>query len=196
MHKIIPPSAVLIPEHADQVFSGVLFDVFQWQQLLFDGSYACFEMLRRIDSVCIIAVIDDKLMVLDETQPNMQPFVTFPGGRVDPEDHTPLRAAQRELKEETGYELSDWKLLSVKQPSEKMEYFVYTYLAYGSYTQATVKHDAGERISVRLEPYEAVRQMAAGDTGRLQKGNGWFKCAETLQALLCLPEYEGKEVER
>ncbi|KKP89624.1 MAG: NUDIX hydrolase [Candidatus Moranbacteria bacterium GW2011_GWC2_37_73] len=33
-----PKSTQLIPEHAKKVFSGTFFDVYQWEQEMFDGS--------------------------------------------------------------------------------------------------------------------------------------------------------------
>lgn len=46
-----------IPSHAVKVFSGVIFDVYQWQQELFNGETATFEALRRPSTVVIIPVV-------------------------------------------------------------------------------------------------------------------------------------------
>ncbi len=43
--RTLPKNAILIPDHATCVFRGMLFDVYQWQQEMFDGSIETFEML-------------------------------------------------------------------------------------------------------------------------------------------------------
>lgn len=47
--RTLPDNAIMIPEQAGCVFHGEIFDVYQWQQEMFDGSYERFEMLRRPD---------------------------------------------------------------------------------------------------------------------------------------------------
>ena len=93
-----------IPSHARCVFSGVLFDVFQWEQELFDGSTATFEAVRRLPSVQILATTpDDRVILLREEQPFVGRFVAVPGGRID-RGHTPEETVLRELREELGPE--------------------------------------------------------------------------------------------
>ncbi len=48
---------VKIPSHAVKVFSGVIFDVYQWEQELFNGNVSTFEALRRPSTVIIIPVV-------------------------------------------------------------------------------------------------------------------------------------------
>ncbi|MEI7603954.1 MAG: hypothetical protein WCJ19_02970 [bacterium] len=53
-----PPISQPIPEDAVKVFSGVIFDVYQWQQLQFDGTYATFEKIKRNDVALVIPIMD------------------------------------------------------------------------------------------------------------------------------------------
>ncbi len=46
-----------IPTHAHKVFSGVIFDIYQWDQELFNGKVATFEALRRSSTVMVVAVV-------------------------------------------------------------------------------------------------------------------------------------------
>ena len=55
--RTLPDTAILIPDHATCVFHGALFDVYQWQQEMFDGTYETFEMLRRPDTIAVIAIV-------------------------------------------------------------------------------------------------------------------------------------------
>ncbi len=48
-----PASKQPMPDHARRVFRGEVFDVYQWEQEMFDGSKAVFEKLIRQDTVII-----------------------------------------------------------------------------------------------------------------------------------------------
>ena len=68
MKKVIPSDAVLVPNQAERVFKGMIFDVYQWPQKFFDGTEGTFEMLKRPDTVSVICVVDDKILVIDDEQ--------------------------------------------------------------------------------------------------------------------------------
>ncbi len=154
--RILPDKAYLIPESADRVFEGEIFDVYQWQQQLFDGNYATYEMLKRPDTVYVVAVDDEgKVIVCDEEQAGgIFRKNHLPAGRVDPEDESVLAAAQRELLEETGWTYRDWKLLEVTQPEIKIEWFVYFFLAQNPVNQIEQNLDAGEKIYPKAISFE------------------------------------------
>jgi len=44
MRNIIPKNARLVPEEAKLVFKGIIYDVYQWEQKMFDGTFSTFEM--------------------------------------------------------------------------------------------------------------------------------------------------------
>ena len=91
-----------LPENAKCVYKGKLFDIYNWEQEMFDGSFETFEAVKRCDSVQVIAVTPNKkLIITKEAQPYVGNFLSIPGGRVDKgEGHE--EAAKRELIEETG----------------------------------------------------------------------------------------------
>jgi len=147
--RTLPKNAHLIPSDAKQVFKGEIFEVYQWQQELYDGTFETFEMLKRPDTVTVIALDGDDVIVLDEEQPNgIVRRDSLPGGRVDPVE-TPIEAVKRELEEETGYQFNDWILLNVVQPEKKLEWFRYLYVAYNKTSEVETRHGAGERIEVK-----------------------------------------------
>jgi len=39
-----------LTSQAQRVFKGIIFDVYQWKQKMFDGSQGIFEMLKRPDT--------------------------------------------------------------------------------------------------------------------------------------------------
>ena len=93
------------PNNSKLVFKGVLFDIYQWKQKMYDGSFETFERIFRKPSVNIIATVDKKIMVLVQEQPTKPLFLSLPGGRNENRE-TVLKTAKRELLEETGYKAS------------------------------------------------------------------------------------------
>ncbi len=159
MRNIIPKDAHLIPPQASRVFKGIIYDTYQWQQKLFDGSEKTFEMLRRPDTVKVIAVKDNRLVVLEQEQPNQASFCDIPGGMHDNEHESEMDAAKRELLEETGLTFGTWRLLEVTQPNYKIEQFVYIFLATDFESETEPHLDAGEKIEVKLLDLEEVKAM-------------------------------------
>src|ERR1700691_3967497 len=119
MRSYIPSDARLIPDQANCVFRGKIYDVYQWQQQMFDGSFETFEMLKRPDTVKALAIKDDSLVVLEQEQPGSKLFFDLPGGRHDVASETELEAVKREMLEETGLTFGSWKLIEVTQPFSK-----------------------------------------------------------------------------
>ena len=135
-----------IPDKAKKVFTGVIFDTYHWDQEMFDGSTAKFEMLGRPDASRIIATSDNKIILSQEKQPTCPEVTGTFGGRVD-EGETPLECAKRELLEESGLESQDWELFSSHEPyPEKMDFTVYTYIARNCKKIKEPTKDPGEII--------------------------------------------------
>lgn len=196
MKKVVPDNAVLIPDKASLVFNGVIFDVYQWPQQMFEGPDETFEMLRRADTVTVIGVSGSKILVIDDDQPHTGSRISFPGGRVDPRDGSTLVAAQREMREETGYEFKNWRLIKVWQPHTKLEWFIYLYLAWDGEKVADAHLDPGERITVQLYDFSTVKGMALTKSGYLGESKDAFEAIHSMDELLALPEFTGTEVDR
>lgn len=196
MRKIIPKDAVLIPDDAKRVFDGVIYDVYQWEQPSFSDATMVFEMLKRPDTVSVICVTDEGILVLDDEQPHRGKRVTLPGGRVDEEDETTLSAAQREVKEETGYSFAKWRLVSAFQPQPKLEWFIHIYLAWEATHKGDTNHDDGEKIDVSVKSFQEAKQMIENRAGFLGENQELFEQADSIEQLLHLPEYKGQEVDR
>jgi ADP-ribose pyrophosphatase len=196
MKKVIPSDAVLIPDSAERVFEGMIFNVYQWQQQLFDGSEYTFEMLKRTDTVSVICIADDKILVIDDEQPHLGSRKSFPGGRVDPGDATIEDAAKREVLEETGYAFDNWRLIKVHQPYRKVEWFVHVLLAWDVTYKQAPKLDAGEKITLEPVTLEDLKRLIADRTGYLGESVDIFEGITRLEDLIQLPAFTGQEVDR
>jgi ADP-ribose pyrophosphatase len=196
MKKTIPVDSILVPEQAKRVFKGVIFDVYQWRQPLFDETNHTFEMLKRVDTVTAICIVDDKILVIDDEQPHLGIRRSFPGGRVDDADISIEATARREIQEETGYSFKNWRLIKVSQPYRKMEWFVYVLLAWDVADQQPPHLDPGEKITVQVLDFAAVKSLVKQKAGYLGESSNIFEPLDSLDALLALPEFQGQTVDR
>lgn len=186
MRRYIPPEFVDFPAEAECVFRGVIHDVYQWQQLQFDGSYATFEMLRRPDTVITIPVVNDKLMLSKEEQPHSGTFLNFPGGRHDNPAEDELQAAKRETREETGYTFNTWKLLVAYQPRGHFSYLTYIFIAYDVAEVGEQELDAGEKITPVFKTLQEYKEMKDSPLLRSYHDNV-FDSIDLLEELFKLP---------
>lgn len=147
-----------IPEHSAMVFKGKIFEVWQWEQELFDGTKATFERLKRPNTAQVIPVVGDRILIVDQEQPDTKHFTTVPGGRCD-ENEDPLLAAKRELLEETGYASDDWELFREENPVGKIEWTIFTYVARNCKKVQDQKLDAGEKMSSRIISFDEFIQL-------------------------------------
>ncbi|MEN9560923.1 MAG: hypothetical protein RIQ56_196, partial [Candidatus Parcubacteria bacterium] len=159
MRKPIPPEAKL-------VFKGKIFDVFQWEQKMFDGSVKTFERLRRPDTVQVFAVEDDMVLLVEERQPDTDTYVSLPSGRME-DGEDPLEACKRELLEETGYSSDQWELLCTEDPVGKMDWTIHTYIARNCKKTQEPKLDGGEEISVYPVSFDRLISLAEEDVLRV-----------------------------
>lgn len=118
-----------IPKHAKKVFEGVIFDTYQWEQELFDGSITTFETVHRNGIAVVIPVLEDKILIIKEEQPGRPPYMAVPAGFLEKYDATPLDGAQRELQEETGLTSDEWELLDTYNLYPRMTVTDYIYVA-------------------------------------------------------------------
>lgn len=172
-----------IPKEAKKVFEGIIFDVYHWEQKMFDGSIATFEALKRPDTIQIIPVRDGKILLSFEEQPNREATYTFFGGRAE-KGEDQLATAKRELLEETGLESNDWELYKVYDIESKIEWLVYLYFARNCKKVAPPHLDAGEKIEVKAVSFEDFLQITAQETfWGTEIANDIFRLKEDKQKL-------------
>ena len=136
-----------IPDQAKRVFKGKIFDVYQWEQEMFDGSTATFEMLQRPGTVEVIAIKDNLIWYADEEQPSKGKFLSFFGGRIEAGE-APEAAAKRELLEEAGMASNDWELFLTKDSFGKIYWLNYLFIARNCTNHREQTLDSGEKIRV------------------------------------------------
>lgn len=154
-----------IPKQAKRVFKGEIFEVWQWQQKMFDGSFAVYERIKRPDSVQIIPTYNGKIVIPHEEQPHFSRLFGLFGGRLD-EGEEALLGAKRELLEETGFVSDDWELLKTNEPYRWVEYQSHLFAARNCRKVAEPKPDAGERIEIREVSFEEFIEITSSEEFR------------------------------
>jgi ADP-ribose pyrophosphatase len=136
-----------IPSTAKKVFDGIIYDVYQWEQEMFDGTKQTFEMLKRPNSIEVISTVGNKIVLSKQSQPSKNNFYSLFGGRAE-EGEEPLTTAKRELLEESGLKSEDWELLKTYTPMHKIDWDAYMYVARNCIQTGCQKLDAGEKIEI------------------------------------------------
>lgn len=158
-----PESKQKIPDHAEKVFNGILFDAYQWKQELYDGSSTTFERLKREDTAVIIPILEDgTILLVQDEQPGRDSVLTPPGGRLDPGEDA-LEAAKRELLEETGYEPVEVELWFANQPASKIDWAVYYFVGRKCRRVREADPGAGEKITLVPVSFEDFLSRAGGE---------------------------------
>ncbi len=159
-----PKSKQPIPDHAKRVFKGILFDVYQWEQELYNGQKTIFEKLKRPDTVLVLPVLPNgEILLLKEEQPGRDKSVVAIGGRIE-QGEDPISAAKRELLEESGYEASEFILWDAQQPITKIDWTIYVFIAKGVKKVSDSNVDGGEDIELLSVSFEELVNLVLNKT--------------------------------
>jgi len=111
-------------------YDGALLKVIEDRVRLPDGKESVREYIRHPGACMMIAFLDDHTILLERQYryPLHRHFIELPAGKIEP-DEDPLLTAKRELREECGYEASDWRHLATLHPcigyaDERIELYI------------------------------------------------------------------------
>jgi len=159
-----------IPESAQCVFEGEIFDVYQWEQELYDGSTATFEKLTRADTAVVFPILEDgRILLINEEQPGRTASHVAPSGRVEAGE-LPEQTARRELKEETGYEPEELILLYTHTPASKIDWVIYAYVGKQCKKVTEPTPEPGERIEPVPVSFEELLELVTQEHPSNQYG--------------------------
>lgn len=135
---------------------------------MFDGTYQTFERLNRPYTVTIIATFKNKVLLTREEQPGgAKRDMWLFAGRME-RGESPIKAAKRELLEESGMASDNWHLLRVFDPVSKIDWRVHLFSAADCRKVSEQNLDNGERIKVTgvdFERFMSLSHKFGGDLG-------------------------------
>ncbi len=128
-----------------------------------------FYVIETVDWVNVIAITTTgKLVMIDQFRHGSNTTeAEVPGGMMDKDDTDPVKAAIRELREETGYEGATATLIGRIYPNPAiMNNCCYTVLIEGCELKHAVEFDPGEDLVTRLvEEREIPGLIRSGQIG-------------------------------
>ncbi|MFQ3621393.1 MAG: NUDIX hydrolase [Spirochaetales bacterium] len=146
------------------VFPTHIFQLVEVQRVNQEGKQGTFYLIQSPDWVNVIPILQNEqgqecfLMVRQYRQGSNSLTLEFPGGLIDPGE-TPLEAAVRELREETGYEAESIEFLGKIQPNPAiMTNWCSTFLARGLRKTCEQDLDEHELVDYELIPLEELEQ--------------------------------------
>jgi ADP-ribose pyrophosphatase len=128
-----------------------------------------FIVIDCVNWVNVIAVTPDKQLVMIEQYRHGSNTIELevPGGTMDATDLSPVATGVRELREETGYEGDNARLLGEIFPNPAiMSNTCFTVLIENCKVRHPITLDPGEDIAVRLVPLKDVPGLVRG--GRIR----------------------------
>jgi 8-oxo-dGTP pyrophosphatase MutT (NUDIX family) len=128
-----------------------------------------FYVIESVNWVNVIALTTEgQLVMIDQYRHGSNTVeIEIPGGMIDPEDASPLEAGLRELREETGYEGSEAKVIGQIFPNPAiMNNTCYTVLVRNCELKHATELDQGEDLAVRLVDLSEIPNLVqSGQVG-------------------------------
>jgi ADP-ribose pyrophosphatase len=123
-----------------------------------------FDILDSPDWVNVIALTaEGKVVLIRQFRHGTGEITTeIPGGMIDPGEN-PLEAARRELREETGYQATEWEGIGTVEPNPAFQTnTTYSFLARGAHLAGEQRPDENEEIEVFEHPLGNIWQLLEG----------------------------------
>ena len=160
MRKDLPTKC---PDNAKKIFEGVIYDVNQWPQKLYDGTTVTDERVNRQNTVSVLGITREKqILLIEEEQPHRPKHISLMAGKVDPGE-SPKEAAERELMEETGYRADIMAPWFEYDPDLNIDWTVFVYIARNIEKVAEQNLEGGEKITPKLFSFDKFIEFALTD---------------------------------
>ena len=152
----------IIPENAELMFSWIRSQIYQWDQVVYDGSIRRFELIKFIDGAFVLPILPDgRILLTRQEQPGRSQFISLPGGSFDSPDEDPALCAHRELREETGYVAGTLALWMTYHGTNNVQTEVHYYIARDCVYEREIEGDGGEKISLFTVSFDEFLELSS-----------------------------------
>ncbi|WP_248925330.1 NUDIX hydrolase [Paenibacillus hamazuiensis] len=161
----------------EPIFQGRVISLQVDHVKLPNGETATREIVRHPGAVAVLALLDDKLLVVEQyRKPLEKSQVEIPAGKLEPGEE-PAEAAKRELEEETGYRCESIRhLCSFYTSPGFADEILHLYVA-EKLTKGTVQLDEDEFIdceAITLEQaLDLIKQQRISDAKTILAVYAW-----------------------
>lgn len=169
---------------SERIYEGAILNVRRDTVTAVKGQ-AYREIIEHNGAVAVVAVTDDnKIVMVRQFRYAMgETVLELPAGKIDKDEKDPVKAAVRELREETGYTAENIKFLGkINTSVAYSEEVIYMYAMTGLKPGAQ-QLDEDEAVEVEEYPFDEVYRMA---------GEGRLVDVKTVAGLLMAKEQLGE----
>lgn len=149
------------------IYTGKILELRVDQVELPSGKIGQRELVKHPGAVAIAAITPERELVLvsQYRKPVEKELLEIPAGKLEPGED-PLVCAQRELKEETGYQAGNWQLVSRYFTTPGFSNEVMYFFRATELKAARPELEEDEFIEVELVPLTKAREMV--QSGRIE----------------------------
>lgn len=143
-----------------KLFKGKFLQVEEWTVEDKEQKIHNFEIVQKPDSIFILPITkDDEIIYLKQYSAANEEYVNHLVAGYIEENEKPVEAAERELKEETGYEAKEIKKVGKVNRSKWITGKYYFFIAKDLTKESTQNLDSSEDITVKKTSLKEFKKM-------------------------------------
>lgn len=153
---------------SEKLYNGAILNLRKDEVRVKTGKTATREIIEHNGAVAMVALTEDNKIIMEKQYRHAMRDIVLeiPAGKIDKGETDPQAAAERELREETGYHAANYRFLGKMFPSVAYsEEGIFMYLCTGLTAGETDPDDDEDIEIVEIDFDEACRMAEDGEIG-------------------------------